>query len=103
MADGAAQSLRESRYSTGFGDWTVPSHTIRTPSYRLHNHSGQAVVPIDGQDFSLGKYDTAESRVEYDRLIAEWLMLGRRLPDRLQPAEADTTVNELLLAYLNWA
>jgi integrase len=81
----------------------VPVRTLRTPSYRLHKPTGQAVVTLDGQDFYLGELDTPESRAEYDRLIAEWLVCGRQLPPRFSPAAADVTVNETLLAYLEWA
>src|SRR5262245_32601021 len=47
------------------------------PRYRLHKHSGQAVVSLprgDGtyRDVLLGPYDTPESRLEYARVIAEW-------------------------------
>jgi len=73
----------------------------RTPSYCLHKASGQAVVRIDGVDHYLGKYGTAESRAEYDRLIAEWLGNGRRLA---APTAADgLTVAELILVYWQWA
>lgn len=73
----------------------------RTPSYRLHKPSGQAVVTLNGHDVYLGKHGTPQSRESYDRILAEWLANGRRL----MPAEAgaDITVNELLLAYLKWA
>ncbi len=76
----------------------MQSRTLRTPTYCLHKGSGQAVVRIDGHDHYLGKYDTPESKVEYDRLIAEWLSGGRRLPP---PAVtiSGLTVNELILAY----
>lgn len=67
----------------------------RTPSYRLHKPSGQAVVTIDGRDFYLGKFETPASRAEYDRLIAEWLQNSRCLP-----AESDLTINEILVGYL---
>src|SRR4051794_19164124 len=68
--------------------------SLRTPSYRLHRPTGQAVVTIDGQDCYLGKHSTPASRAEYDRLIAEWLANGRRLP-----RGHDLTVAELILAY----
>jgi hypothetical protein len=45
--------------------------SVRTPSYRLHKPSGQAVVTLDSRDFYLGKYGSPESRAEYDRLISE--------------------------------
>ena len=76
---------------------------LRTPSYRLHKPTGQAVVTLNGRDHYLGLHSTPESRAEYDRLLAEWLANGRR---RLSPAGSDghdLTINELLLAYLRFA
>jgi integrase len=76
---------------------------IRTPSYRLHRQSGQAIVTLPNgrggrRDVLLGPYDTPESRDEYDRVIAEWLANGRLLvPSPVGAAEL--SVNELLLAY----
>ena len=49
----------------------MSSTASRTPKYRLHKPTGQAVVTIDGKDRYLGKHGTAESREGYDRLIAE--------------------------------
>src|SRR5258708_1768103 len=72
----------------------------RTPSYRLHKPTGQAVVTLDGRDFYLGKHATEASRAEYDRLIAEWLAHGRRLP---RAGGGDLTVNELILRYVEFA
>src|SRR5262245_8876586 len=74
----------------------------RVPTYRHHKPSGQAVVTLDGHDHYLGKHGTEASKKEYDRLIAEWLASGRRLPgggDRLD----GLSVNELLLAYVQFA
>ncbi|HZL34214.1 MAG TPA: tyrosine-type recombinase/integrase [Tepidisphaeraceae bacterium] len=50
------------------------------PSYCLHRPSGRAYVTIDGRMIYLGKHGSAESRVAYDRTLAEWLANGRRLP-----------------------
>lgn len=75
----------------------------RTPSYRLHKPTGQAVVTLNGRDFYLGRYGSPESRAEYDRIIAEWLSLGRRLPGPHAGGPADLTVNEMLVAYLRHA
>jgi integrase len=69
----------------------------RTPKYRRHKPSGQAVVTLSEHDHYLGKYDTPESHAEYDRLIAEWLANGRQAPRKAKAA--NLTVNEVMLAY----
>jgi integrase len=68
-------------------------------------------VTLNGKDHYLGRHGTAESKDEYDRLIAEWLAGGRRLPEKDQPevtaSEAEPeatpprgpTVAEIILAY----
>src|SRR4051794_22389559 len=75
----------------------------RVPSLTHHKASGQAVTRIDGKDHYLGKHGTPEAKAEYDRLIAEWLANGRRLPDRSGPGGSDLTINELVLAFLKHA
>jgi hypothetical protein len=77
------------------------------PTYRLHRQSGQAVVTLpDGlggrRDVLLGKHGTAESRVEYARVIAEWEANCRRLPTG-EVAATSLSVNELALAYWKFA
>jgi len=72
--------------------------TLRVPSYRRHKPTEQAVVTINGRDLYLGKWNTAASRNEYDRLIAEFLANGRRLQ-----SDADGTVVEVLNAYRKFA
>jgi hypothetical protein len=47
--------------------------SLRTPTYRKHKGSGQAVVTLNGRDIYLGKYGTKASRDEYNRSIGEWL------------------------------
>jgi integrase len=69
--------------------------SFRTPSYRLHKPTNQAVVTIGGRDYYLGTYNSAKSRAEYDRLISEWLANGRQLA-AIQAA----TVNELMVGYI---
>jgi integrase len=77
----------------------MPVHLSRLPSYRLHKPSGLAVVSIGGRDLYLGKFDSPESRAEYDRLMAEWLTTGRRPIAAETASGADLTVNEMLEAY----
>ena len=67
----------------------------KTPSYRHHRPSGQAVVTLNGRDVYLGRHDSPESRAEYDRVVAEWLGNGRQLP-----GAGDLTINELVVAYI---
>lgn len=74
--------------------------TVRTPKYRLHRPSGQAVVTLDGRDFYLGPHGSDTSRAEFDRLVGEWLANHRRLPSA---QAADLSIHELLVAYLRWA
>lgn len=87
----------------------MPARTPRTPSYRLHKPTGQAVVTIRGRDLYLGKFGSPESKAEYDRLVAEWLANGRAFAPRPRsdpggsPAPSDLTVSELVLAYFRFA
>ena len=67
--------------------------------YRRHKSTGQAVVTLSGKDFYLGPLDTRASRVEFDRLIGEWLAAGRTLPK----PEAQLTIAELAVRYWRFA
>jgi integrase len=74
------------------------------PSYRLHKATGQAVVVLKGRSFYLGKFGTTESKVEYRRILAEYLTLGNNAP----PAQGSTkipdlTIDELILKYWTFA
>jgi hypothetical protein len=58
---------------------------------------------LDGRDVYLGHYGSPQSRAEFDRLLAEWLSNGRRLPAPGSASGTDLSVNELALAYLSFA
>lgn len=75
---------------------------LRTPSYRLHRPSGQAVVTLNGRDVYLGVYGTQASRNEYDRVIGEWLTSGRTLR-RSADGSSDITVAEIASGYVKFA
>ena len=75
------------------------SVALKTPSYRHHKPSGQAVVTLSGKDFYLGRHGSPESLAEYGRRVGEWMAGGRRLDS----AASDLTINELLVAYLEFA
>jgi hypothetical protein len=64
------------------------------PAYCLHRPSGKAVVRLNGRDHYLGPHGTEESRLAYDRVIAEWLASGRRV-------EAATTTADKLAISVN--
>ena len=40
----------------------MPKLNERLPKYRLHRHSGQAIVSLNGEDHYLGPYGSDESR-----------------------------------------
>jgi hypothetical protein len=77
------------------------SASLRIPSYRRHKASGQAGITLDGRDIYLGKQDSAASRQEYNRLIAEWRAAGGRVPSA-NPS-SDLTIAELPAAFLKYA
>ncbi len=78
----------------------MPTLQKHVPSYRKHRASGQAVVSLNGRDFYLGPHGTKASKLEYDRLIGEWLQQGRQI----QPAPdgGQLSVVELMAAYLHF-
>ena len=74
----------------------MPKLSKSLPKYRKHKRSGQAIVNLNGKDFYLGPHGTKASKLEYDRLIGEWLSNERELPgDRA----GEVLVKQLLAAY----
>jgi integrase len=67
------------------------------PKYRKHKQSGQAIVTLSGRDFLLGPHGTKASKVEYDRLVMEWLASGRS-PSFGTSSEA-LSITELVIDY----
>ena len=63
---------------------------FRVPSYRPHK-SGNARVTLGGRDFYLGPFGSPESRVEYERLVGEWLTAGRPVAQSIGHFPATTT------------
>ncbi len=55
-----------------------PSKSL--PKYAKHKPSGNAVVRLNGTDIYLGPHGTKASKLEYDRVIGEWLANGRQTP-----------------------
>ena len=74
------------------------------PSYCLHRPSGKAVVRLNGHDHYLGQYGSEESRIAYDRVIAEWLASGRCLEPLVEDdVKPSLSINEVLLAFVDHA
>src|SRR5690606_6750937 len=71
------------------------------PNYRKHRASGQAVCTINGIDHYLGPHGTKASKLEYDRLIMEWVASGRS-SGYGKPAGC-WSVSSLVLEYLDHA
>jgi integrase len=82
----------------------MPKLNGRVPKYSLHKASGRAIVTLSGTDHYLGEYDSPESKVAYDRVIAEWLANGRRHQQPMPLAGSPSnTINELIAAYWEYA
>lgn len=80
------------------------------PAYTRHAPSGQARVRLNGKDFYLGPYGSAESRIRYGNLIVQ--TYGTPAPDPFRPApdpEHETsaqpgpTVAEIVLSFMRHA
>ena len=79
----------------------MPRLVQSVPKYQKHRASGQAVVTINGRDHYLGPHGTKASKLNYDRLITEWLSSGRSAS--YGAPERDYTITELAADYVRWA
>ena len=70
----------------------------RTPKYRLHKPSGRAVVTLAGKQHYLGKYNSAESKREYHRILAEYHASAGQICFGTDPEEV--TLAMLMVDYL---
>src|SRR5437773_8035396 len=69
------------------------------PKYSKHKASGRAYSRFDGRCIYFGRYGTPSSREAFDRLKAEWIQNGGRLPT----APHEATVTEVVVAYTEFA
>ncbi|MCC6492133.1 MAG: site-specific integrase, partial [Pirellulales bacterium] len=79
----------------------MPRLSQAVPKYQKHRASGQAVVTINGRDYYLGPHGTRGSKLEYDRLITEWLASGRSAS--YGAPQHDLTIVELAADYVSYA
>ena len=71
------------------------------PKYQKYRASGQATVTRNGHDHNLGPHVTKASKLEFDRLVAEFLSSGRSRS--FGTSQSDYTVVELAAVYLKYA
>ena len=95
------------RFGSLFKEPHMPKLKTKTPSYRLHKGSGQAVVTLSGKDIYLGVHGSDESHAEYKRVIAEWLQNTKIAPAAsrtgMNPESEISDINELIVAYWQYA
>ena len=85
----------------------MPVQESHIPQYCFHKHRNKGFVRLNGSAVYLpGRYGSAESRQEYDRLVKGWLANGRTMPEEtiIPPTTPDSyTVDELCADYLEFA
>lgn len=84
----------------------MPTLKYKLPSYFLHKATGQAVAKIRGRAQYLGKCGSPEGHAAYHALMAEFTAVGPSSAARhagTAESLADLRVNELLVAYLEFA
>jgi integrase len=74
--------------------------SVRVPKYRLHKGSDQALVEIDRRRVYLGRYNSAESREKYRRLVAE--LMSPSVVAAQVPTAAPLSVAKIILAYFRF-
>jgi len=71
---------------------TVIKKSNSIPPLKLHKATGQGYVLLDGARHYVERYELPETKVKYDRMIAEYLANGRRV----RVESTDLTVVELV-------
>ena len=79
----------------------------RIPTLVHHKPSGHARVRIQGRDFYLGPFGTADAEAAYHKLIGEWLSTGQLPPPAKPlatsasptPSSEDILIKRLILRY----
>jgi hypothetical protein len=78
----------------------LPARRNHVPTYRRHKASGQAAVKLNSVYHYIDQWNSPDSKAEYERVIGEWLVRGRLLPDRRSDDKpGDMRLKELILGY----
>jgi len=80
----------------------MPRLTTKLPTYRKHP-SGQAIVKLNGVVHYLGKYGSRSSKVQYDRLVSQWLASNRSPTFGVPEDKKEITVVQIIREYRKWA
>jgi integrase len=81
----------------------MPVQKSELPAYCHHKARNLAFVRLNGKAIYLGRYGSAESRAEYDRLIQQWLDGGRAMPEQAPQDDESYTVTELAADAIEYA
>jgi hypothetical protein len=73
----------------------------REPGYCRHKPTGQAYVKLGGKVVYLGKHGTDESKVQYNKVKADWLV--NRHSAKYSPQATGPTIADICLAFLDHA
>src|SRR5689334_21747694 len=79
----------------------MPRPRAQDLKYCLHKPSGRAYVRVAGRCVYLGTYNSAESREEYERVKAEWIVSGKPGVSLAVDDHNGPTVTQIILAF--WA
>jgi hypothetical protein len=76
----------------------MPKLLHKLPNYRRHSTRDSAFVVIAGQRIYLpGRFGSEESKAEYRRLCAEWIVQDR--PSTPRPPMGQLTIVELMIRF----
>ncbi len=78
----------------------MPRLSQSVPKYRKHKASGQAFIELNGRRHYLGPHGSKVSKLEFDRLITEWLSAGRS--SSFGVPEHAVSIAELVVDYVEY-
>ena len=82
----------------------MPRLVTSIPKYRKHKGSGQAMVTVNGRDHYLGPHGTKAIKLEYDRIINQWIVSSRNPNLGLTSKQfGESTLSDLMNSYRKWA
>jgi integrase len=80
----------------------MPRLSSKLPSYQKHV-SGQAFVKLNGVTHYLGPWNSRTSKVQYDRIVAQWLASSRSPAFGVPEDRKEVTVVQIIAQYRSWA